>query len=464
MAITKVSPALIQVANNVTSTTIGNTTSIPSLTFDASGVIIAASNTTVTVANTNITGNIISSQIADGAIQEVNLDTGLKTYLTNMQDSIGLVQIRQITDGGFAFRGMASGVSDTFEDISGIDSANTLNLSFQSATDKFTANTFVSGTITTGANTQLGDNSAKTGYVGETSYYTFNSPSTNNITSGTAGGNQRLNIARQVDITGAFDLIFKYRAASVGHVGIYRASDESHIDTDNDLANHYGAGMFSDSGGHWTNGDPAGTVGYAVDARSSGNSYGFNPRYASITTVGNSSLNDVHKISREAGGAIKWYVNDVLKATSTTSTTAAMRLTLGTAGEGYILALDYLILAQESTVNITNVSNTTLVTVPTTASEVPTKSRVVLIAANNESITLNTELIASVSRDNGTTYTATTLSDQGVYANTGNVRIYTGEASLTGQPSGTTIRTKIETANNKNVEIHAYTTQWRSSV
>ena len=63
-----------------------------------------------------------------------------------------------------------------------------------------------------------------------------------------------------------------------------------------------------------------------------------------------------------------------------------------------------------------------------------------------------------------TGYTATTLSDQGVYANTGNVRIYTGEASLTGQPSGTTIRTKIETANNKNVEIHAYTTQWRSSV
>jgi hypothetical protein len=79
MAITRVVPALIQVANNVTSTTIGNTTSIPSLTFDASGVIIAASNTTVTVANTNITGNIISSQITSVA------NTQLTGTVTNAQ-------------------------------------------------------------------------------------------------------------------------------------------------------------------------------------------------------------------------------------------------------------------------------------------------------------------------------------------------------------------------------------------
>jgi len=131
-------------------------------------------------------------------------------------------------------------------------------------------------------------------------------------------------------------------------------------------------------------------------------------------------------------------------------------------GEGSIIALDYLRVDTET--STFKRANTSIITNPTTASEVPTKARVVLIAANNESITLNTELIASVSRDNGTTYTATTLSDQGIYANTGNVRIYTGEASLTTQPSGTIIRTKIETANNKNVEIHAYTTQWRSSV
>ena len=82
MAITRVVPALIQVANNVTSTTIGNTTSIPSLTFDASGVIIAASNTTVTVANTNITGNIISSQIEPNPVLNGNLNINSTGALT----------------------------------------------------------------------------------------------------------------------------------------------------------------------------------------------------------------------------------------------------------------------------------------------------------------------------------------------------------------------------------------------
>jgi len=64
VALTKVQPTIIAVANNVTNKTVGNTTSIPSFTFDGSGVITSASNNTVSVANTRITGNIISSQIA----------------------------------------------------------------------------------------------------------------------------------------------------------------------------------------------------------------------------------------------------------------------------------------------------------------------------------------------------------------------------------------------------------------
>jgi len=49
MALTKVTPNIIAVANNVVSTTVGNSTSIPSLTFDASGVIVAASNTAIII-------------------------------------------------------------------------------------------------------------------------------------------------------------------------------------------------------------------------------------------------------------------------------------------------------------------------------------------------------------------------------------------------------------------------------
>jgi hypothetical protein len=64
MALTKVAPYVIAVSNNVTSTTIGGAGQIPSLTFDGSGIITAASNTALTVANTQIAGNIISSQIS----------------------------------------------------------------------------------------------------------------------------------------------------------------------------------------------------------------------------------------------------------------------------------------------------------------------------------------------------------------------------------------------------------------
>ena len=49
MALTKVTPNIIAVANNVVSTTVGNSTSIPTLTFDGAGVIVAASNTAIII-------------------------------------------------------------------------------------------------------------------------------------------------------------------------------------------------------------------------------------------------------------------------------------------------------------------------------------------------------------------------------------------------------------------------------
>ena len=76
MAITKVVPALIQVANNVTSTTLGTANSIPSITFDEQGIITAASNTAIAI-NT--------ADIADGAITQSkindNVNLGFNPFL-----------------------------------------------------------------------------------------------------------------------------------------------------------------------------------------------------------------------------------------------------------------------------------------------------------------------------------------------------------------------------------------------
>jgi hypothetical protein len=91
--ITKVTPDMIQVANNVTSTTIGNTTSGVSLTFDSNGVITSAANVVLSVANTQLTGTITNAQlgtnavsntkIAAGAVEQYFADTGYNAQFRN---------------------------------------------------------------------------------------------------------------------------------------------------------------------------------------------------------------------------------------------------------------------------------------------------------------------------------------------------------------------------------------------
>ena len=63
MALTKVSPSLFQVSNNITSVTVGGSANTISLTFDSNGVITGASNNALSVANTQITGLIQAAQI-----------------------------------------------------------------------------------------------------------------------------------------------------------------------------------------------------------------------------------------------------------------------------------------------------------------------------------------------------------------------------------------------------------------
>ena len=88
----------------------------------------------------------------------------------------------------------------------------------------------------------------------------------------------------------------------------------------------------------------------------------------------------------------------------------------------------------------------TLVSNSTTAEAVPTKGDVVLTYTNNAgTAALNTDLIASVSRDNGTTYTAVTLTGQGT---TGGQTIASASGvDISGQPSGTSMVWKVATAN-----------------
>ena len=89
----------------------------------------------------------------------------------------------------------------------------------------------------------------------------------------------------------------------------------------------------------------------------------------------------------------------------------------------------------------------------------PTTGHIVLFEEDVDAVTLNTDLVASVSRDGGTTWTAATLVLQGTYATGKN--ILTAEVDISAQPAGTSMKWKLVTANAKDMKIHGAALQWR---
>jgi len=104
-------------------------------------------------------------------------------------------------------------------------------------------------------------------------------------------------------------------------------------------------------------------------------------------------------------------------------------------------------------------TSTTIVSNAFAASSVPTSSRIVVFEENVDSPTLNTDIIASISRDGGSNFTTATLTDSGYVTGSSGQRILTGQATISGQPSGQSMRWKLALANNA-VKIHGVSLQW----
>tara|TARA_Y100000034_G_scaffold111561_1_gene144732 strand:- start:2127 stop:3335 length:1209 start_codon:yes stop_codon:yes gene_type:complete len=102
-------------------------------------------------------------------------------------------------------------------------------------------------------------------------------------------------------------------------------------------------------------------------------------------------------------------------------------------------------------------ADVTLLSNATTALAQPDEAFVVLWEEDVDSVTLNTDLIVSVSRDGGTTWTAVTLVDKATLT-TG--RILAASVDISAQPSGTSMKWKAVVANNKEQKIHAVGLQW----
>lgn len=87
-------------------------------------------------------------------------------------------------------------------------------------------------------------------------------------------------------------------------------------------------------------------------------------------------------------------------------------------------------------------------------------AKIIIFEEDVDSITINTDLKVYASRDGGTTYTQITLVDNGDYES--GKRILSGTVDISGQPAGTSMKYKIETLNNKDLNLHGVAELWDS--
>jgi len=102
--------------------------------------------------------------------------------------------------------------------------------------------------------------------------------------------------------------------------------------------------------------------------------------------------------------------------------------------------------------------NMTLISNDTEAEAEPTEGRLVILEEDVDSITINTDLKAYVSLDDGGNWEQVTLTDEGDFD--GSKRILVGSKSLTDRDDKTMVY-KIETLNSKECKIHGTGMFWR---
>ncbi len=107
-------------------------------------------------------------------------------------------------------------------------------------------------------------------------------------------------------------------------------------------------------------------------------------------------------------------------------------------------------------------NNLTLISNATTAQAAPTKADFVMTYTDGVgTTTVNTDLKAYASRDDGTTWTQLTLASQGIVAT--HTILTAHDLDISGQPSGTAMKYKITTHNQsatKETRVHAVSLGW----
>lgn len=90
----------------------------------------------------------------------------------------------------------------------------------------------------------------------------------------------------------------------------------------------------------------------------------------------------------------------------------------------------------------------------------PTKARIVISEEDVDEITLNTDIKAYISRDDGSTWAEAIWAIEKVYGSTERIFVGHADLSVSGIGSGTDMRYKIETLNEKRLKIRSTSLLW----
>jgi hypothetical protein len=426
----------------------------------------------------NTDSTIATADIADGAINNAKVDTnagivttkisGLDAQIDNglgrLENEIGLINVNRLVDNSAVIDDFVKGFSDAFTDETGVNTGANVNTTYRATPNTYKMSQVVS------ADTQIGADSSL--WQSNTSNWTFGfSNSDGNAyglesSEGSLGGNARTTIrtVAAYDMTGDF-LSFRPNNTSGigGGIALVDQNYASHI-PGNTTGNHWGAGMYSNSSSHWVNGNPN-TAGVKSSMLwfSGSNLYAYNilgTSSGAVAYTGGSSGTVItlgidpstRRMYAKLNGTLNTTLNNHwVSGTNHKTIDDNYYIIVHSPAEGSNMDLDYLLLSQSF--GTTGVS--TFQSTARTATSAPSTVRLVLLGKEEATQTLNTDTVFQISRNNGSNFSAITMTESGTYNSSG-VKIYTGTVDVSGQPSGTQIVLKQTTSANKGFTLHGY--------
>jgi len=360
-----------------------------------------------------------SGTLADARISASSVTQHASTFDDNqIQTNLALLGFKTQINGSIAKYSLQDNVIDEFVDNTGIDTS--------ASTGEFISGGVVSGTFSfDGAETLVGDGvGTPIGDMTEQGGLTaaFDGTDHPGYASSAASANKT---ASEISFIGKN--WGTGNAKSITKIKIHSTSNEAWSSTNNDAISNGGMQiqLYGNNVNDTSTATALGTISSAFNGRS------FSDEVTSTTT--GSGLFQYHWIGLKS------------------SSTAGNRTHFMGEAEFYEEAL-------------TSATNFTLISTATTASSVPTSSSLIFIMENNlGTATLNTDIKGYISRDNGSNYTEVTLVDEGTYGSNQKI-IVAHDVDISSQPSGTSMRYKIQSFNqgsSKITKVRAVSLGWK---